>query len=408
MLHLLCLSCAMVVLGNGPSSVYLWGECVPTELRLGDVVFMRISAHNRGDSPVKIPAGGSLEAGTLSVEISDREEFTTFNFVPEGCPMGGDLPEIVLKPGEGHVIALLMLRVPQLDWTRWRFWDPRKWRPADYYLDLQCRELQGRSEKIFIGCRPEKEMAALLEYYDGGSKAPAPPGWDVDRPTLGVFGLLSYPLACSLPEELAKIEKLLSPGSLWDIVHASRLTAAAYDAGSLREKRDASAALIKWLEERPEIQREVMAADLVSWARVNKGLGAFCFEFVDHLIPLLPETAREKARRGNDESRRRYLEYLRQTKDNGAAKRADGQKGQISDTPPILTADQVRLIGTICRSGGEVWLPGRAWRPWEPRSPTTAVGVVLPCETAAAELFLRLAELGGVEISRDQWSNARG
>lgn len=319
MLPLLFLVHTLILSAEQSPGVFLWGEVVPTEVRLGDVVFMEISAHNRGDSPARIPATCLLETGTLSVEICDREEFTTFRFFPDGGPMGGDVPEIVLQPGQGHVVALLMLRLPRLDWTGWRFWDPAKWRPTAYYLDLQCGELRGRTERIFIGRRPEKEMEALLEYYDGGFKAPVPPGWDIDRPTLGVFGLLSFPLVCSLPEELARMEEKLSPGSLREIFHATRLTAAVYDAKTPEKKRGAAAELLEWLDQRAEIQRHWMAMELVSWGLRNKGLGEYSFEFVDRVIPCLPESYmgdnwQEKYREENESLRRWYLEHVRQRK----------------------------------------------------------------------------------------------
>ena len=203
----------------------------------------------------------------------------TRRFLPDGCPAGEETPKIDLGPGEQRVLGVLMLPVPRLDWTEWRFWDPDKWRSGDYYLDLRCGELAGRSEKLFIEGRSDEEMRRLLALYDGGVRAPVPTGWDVDRPGLGTFGLLSFPAECSRPENLATLEKTLSPGSLRDLVHVARLTVQVYDSVSIDEKRTRARELLDWIDTRPKLQRTYFYARLANWARDCGGLGQFMFEF---------------------------------------------------------------------------------------------------------------------------------
>jgi hypothetical protein len=157
------------------------------------------------------------------------------------------------------------------------------------YLFAECGQLSSPGERIRIDARDEAETAKLLEFYDGGLKAPCPENWDLWRPSLHSFYLLSFPLHCSLPEELARMEETLSPGSLREIVHATRLTAAVYDAQSVEQKRAAAAALLAWLDQRPEIQRHWMAMQLYSWCCHNKGLGVFAYVLVDEVIRRMPE-----------------------------------------------------------------------------------------------------------------------
>ncbi|HIQ20271.1 MAG TPA: hypothetical protein EYH34_03405 [Planctomycetes bacterium] len=307
MLVLMVMTHALLGAAGPRSGVYLWGQLVPTEVLLGDVVYMEISIHNRGDRPVRIPASAGLETGTLGIEIYDFKEHTRFYFFsPAGCPAGFDVPEVLLPPGKSRVLCRQMLPVPSFECFAWRFWDPKKWRDGDYYLDLRCGRFKGRSEAIGIRRRPEAEMQALLEYYDGGFKSPIPRGWDIDRPTLATFGLLSFPTARSLPDELARMKEKLSPGTLRDIFHLTRLTAALYDAPSLWRKRQAMDRLFRWLDARPEIQRRSLAGDLYTWSSHSRGLGTFGYELVDEAIRRLPERIGQEGE-AERRLRRQYL-----------------------------------------------------------------------------------------------------
>jgi hypothetical protein len=287
--------------------LYVHVEVTPTEARLGDVLFARISLQNRGGAAVSAPEGCSQEAGELRLQLQDPEEYTRYTFLPDGGPTGLRGKEILLEPGQTRVVSYSVIRLPRLDRINFRFWNPKSWRVGEYWLFAYCAGVSGRSARaIVIDRRPENEMTALLEYYDGEYKAPVPSGWDSWRPTLGVFGLLSFPLVCSMPEQLAVMEEKLSAGTLQHIVQATRLAAAVYDAKTVKEKRKITSRLLRWLDERSEIQRHCMASDLCGWAMGNKGLGEYSFEFIDQLIPRCPEASQEPLRKQNDVARRRY------------------------------------------------------------------------------------------------------
>jgi hypothetical protein len=72
------------------------------------------------------------------------------------------------------------------------------------------------------------------------------------------------------------------------------------------DRRAAAAVLLRWLDERPEIQRQCMAPSLVDWAMTTKGLGEYSFEFIDQLIPRCSDASQESLRKLNDVARRRY------------------------------------------------------------------------------------------------------
>ncbi len=71
-------------------SLILWVETTPQEVRLGDPVFVRISARNTGKEPIVIPARFPQEIGGLCrFELVDNRERTRFAFFPDGGGSGG-------------------------------------------------------------------------------------------------------------------------------------------------------------------------------------------------------------------------------------------------------------------------------------------------------------------------------
>jgi hypothetical protein len=389
-------------------------EITPTEAHLGDVLFLRISFKNRGERPLAAPISCLLENGTLRLRLYDAEERISYHFMPDGGPMGPGLREALLEPGTTRVVALRALPLPRLDQLESRFWNPRHWRvdktwAEKRYLIAGCGSFSATSRGIWIGRRGEHEMATLREFYNGGLHSPVPPGWDWDRPGLGLFGATSFPLVGSLPEELAAIEPELSAGSLRDAVHGTRLTARLYDAKTLDGRREAADELVKWLDAQHEIARHWIAMQLVSWAWGNRGLGEYGFELVDQLIPRGPDEYegrnwQDQYRKENDSLRQSYLEYLQRPQTppespgvkHGAGERRDGPP-VFSDAPVTLTPSGARLLGNIRAAGGWFWLPGPASRPWQPRPNVPSYGVRLPGRAATREVVAALGELGTVE-----------
>ena len=395
-------------------SLILWVETAPQEVRLGDPVFVRISARNTGKEPIVIPARFPQEIGGLCrFELVDNRERTRFEFFPDGGG-SGKVSKITLAPDDVAIVLYDVLALPRPDWFDRRFWMPKEWRSDSYELAARLRlgkrvYYETFGSKIRIDRRPENEIAALREFYNGGIHAPSPPGWTWDRPTLGLFGAIGFPHVGSLPDELAAIEQELSAGSLRDAVHGTWLTARLYDAKKLDERREAADELVQWLDARHEIARHWMAMQLVYWARRNQGLGEYSFELVDLLIPRGPEEYggrkwQDEYREKNDSLRRHYLESLQRPQppsESTGAKRAPGKRQNdeciSADAPATLTPSDARLLGNIRAAGGRFWLPGRAWRPWEPRPGVPTFGVELPGKAATREVIAALGELSTVE-----------
>ncbi len=325
-------------------SLILWVETTPQEVRLGDPVFVRISARNTGKEPIVIPARFPQEIGGLCrFELVDNRERTRFAFSPDGGGSGG-VSKTTLAPDDVAIVLYDVLALPRPDWFDRRFWMPKEWRSDSYELAARLRlgkrvYYETFGSKIHIDRRPENEIAALREFYNGGIHAPSPPGWTWDRPTLGLFGAIGLPCVGSLPDELAAIEQELSAGSLRDAVHGTRLTARLYDAKKLDERREAADELVQWLDARHEIARHWMAMQLVYWASNNRGLGEYRFEFVDRLIPRGPEQYggrnwQDQYRQQNDSRRRSYLEYLQRPQappaDGFGCPGAPGNRGPAS------------------------------------------------------------------------------
>jgi len=156
-------------------------------------------------------------------------------------------------------------------------------------------------------------MAKLLELCGPRpyTRRDFPADWDPSRPSLAQFGLPFAPPQASTAENLKTLEVILSPGTLRDCVRFTRRAQAVYDEKDIQRRRKATTDLLQWLDKRPEIQRHIMAENLLTWASQNKGLGKYLFEFIDQVIPRLPKESQEKCRNSNNDSRRRYLEHLR-------------------------------------------------------------------------------------------------
>jgi hypothetical protein len=293
-------------------ALYVRVEVTPMEVRLGDILFLRVSLENRGDAAIPVPRWPSS-----SFVLDDPDEYTRYDFsldlrdfsaiASEAAP-GPKPKDVLLEPGQTRLVDVTILPLPSLNRVTFRFWNPKTWRSGGYCLRTYCAGVWGSAAReIRISPRPEEEMAALLEYHRGpGPIATPPPGWVLERPSLHTFHLLSFPVYSNMPQDLAAVEQKLSPGSLRDVVHATRLAAAVFDAKMTTDRRAAAAVLLRWLDERPEIQRQCMAPSLVDWAMTTKGLGEYSFEFIDQLIPRCPEASQQSLRKQNDVARRRY------------------------------------------------------------------------------------------------------
>jgi hypothetical protein len=259
-------------------------EATPTEIYVGDVVFVNITVTNKGNQPVLLPAE-PLPAWYLYV--NDHKRQTRFTLGAEFGVDGGIGPHQIM-PGERSPYlrgSPSLVNVPGWYWLDAPFWAPETLSEGRYVLSFGLRVggsgwVGGQGPTLTIRPRPEAEMAKVLELCDSRSPAQRdfPPDWDSARPSLAWF---AYPLApprASTDENLATLDAILSPGTLRDLVRLTRRAQALYDTEDLEQKRKNLAELLDWLETFPHVQRQCMTDELIVWATNNNEVGFFGFE----------------------------------------------------------------------------------------------------------------------------------
>lgn len=260
-------------------------EAAPTELHVGDVVFVRISVTNNGKEPVFLPGWLSRFLANLRLHINDRQRESRFTLQPYGHGMGGADPREV-KPGERWFLhGYSRVHVPPIESTGNPFWSPQGLSENGYDLSVSLI-LTPRVHVVAFGPtlkirpRPQAELAKLLELcgMHGARRTDIPPDWDHSPPNLNWFAFPLAPARASTAENLATLEAVLSPGTLRDLVRLTRRAQAVYDAQGVEQKRMKLDELLSWLERLPEVQRQCMTSGLLSWTRNNKGLGLFGYE----------------------------------------------------------------------------------------------------------------------------------
>jgi hypothetical protein len=284
--------------------------------RLGDLVYVKLTVKNAGKEALVIPRTFTRNLGTLRFELYDRDAYL-YRFQPDGAGWG-EVGESPLKAGRTRLIYDC-LRLPRCDQLDHDFW-----KPAGYELTASIRVgtrwFHSGAHPIALQGRSQEELAAIKEFYDGGIfKHRRPPAdWGIHGPSLGWFGLGTFPTHVNTTEKLTEFEAKLSPGTLRNVVHLTRLAQAVYDAKATAEKREATTELFAWLDSMPDVEREWLALKLVSWSLQNKGLGEFSFEFTDQVIPRLPDQCgdrnpQEYYRKENQYLRQSYLKYLQES-----------------------------------------------------------------------------------------------
>lgn len=296
-------------------------EITPTELRLVDVVFARIWLTNKGKEPAILKRNRySRVTGDLRLKLTDERRQTSFTLMPDGFGhIVGGSGGFQIEPGEKWLVGYELLKMPPPKCVEWPFWDPQKLSKSPYvvwgWLTLRRGvNVQVGTPKVTIRPRPETEMTTLLELCRDRREAwrNLPADFDTDRPTINWFGFTRAPPECSTTENLAILEKALSPGSLRDIVHLTRLTQAIYDEKDIEKRRKNLATLCTWLETLPEIERNWMSMQLIGLAIANgKGFGTFCFEVATEVALRLQAGDRDpNVRRFHEQAGKRSISAL--------------------------------------------------------------------------------------------------
>jgi len=264
-------------------SLHVAVEATPTELYVGDVIFVRVSVTNNGKEAVVLPGWFSRFLGNMFLSIYDRKGGSSFTLRPYGHGMGGADPREV-KPDERWFLSgYSAVNVPRIESTGKPFWNPQEPSEDGYYLSASLSlarrvRLVGSGSTLDIRPRPKAELAKLREICGMRSAAgrDLPPNWDFARPTLNWFAFPLAPPQASTTENLATLEAVLSPGTLRDLVLLTSRAQAVYDAVEVEQRRKNLNELLNWLETLPEIQRKYMASQFMGWAEdSHKKLGVF-------------------------------------------------------------------------------------------------------------------------------------
>jgi hypothetical protein len=175
-----------------------------------------------------------------------------------------------------------ILKIPSLVSIEWPFWNPKTLSKEPYLLSATLEvnrfvSFGNWGPSLTIRPRPEVEMVKLLKLCRArtGAWTTAAASRDIYRPGMNWFGFTWAPPECSTPKNLAILDELLTPGSLRDIVHLTRLAQAVYDEESEEQRDHKLDGLMEWLDTLPEIERKCLAAEINAWAKGNKGLGLY-------------------------------------------------------------------------------------------------------------------------------------
>ncbi len=226
-----------------------------------DPLYLKLVVRNQGDKAIVLPGGFSREIGTMRIELYAADGFA-YRFNPEGAGVGG-VTDVSLRPGEEIVMyeQLFIAPVGELDRDFWKIGG------GELTASVRLRpslELRSGAFSLGIAPRPEAECALIKDIYGKGpAEFRQSHGHDADLPTLNTYGLLRFPLRASKPETLEALDAQLSPGSLKNIVRATRYTQAIYFDKPADKQALAIANLKKFVQRLPDIERECIAMQVV-------------------------------------------------------------------------------------------------------------------------------------------------
>jgi hypothetical protein len=272
------------------------------EIMEGDLLFLRVRVTNTGQETISVPAHANPKWGSMRFLLSgaDRRTGMVIPGIP-GFPQWGvarpddDTP---LAPGQSRALYYLreIVNVPP-DWLI-RGKDPQIvpadqklfWRNLGDRIRIEAQVplhiephlpssvedvlpfteqwivadgvLVARCAPIVLKPRPAEELALLRKRWS------SPPAGALSRSRIRdrAAAAAMLPRGCVTPEELATLERSLSPGTLRDMVHLYRLLTAIESEEKQPRPRESVRELLKWLDMLPEIERYCIAI----WIR---GLG---------------------------------------------------------------------------------------------------------------------------------------
>ena len=272
----------------------------PTEVYVGDVVYLTVAEENRSSETISARSLGFPEPCGSTGTISSAGFSTTYKAIPED-PTDLYCERVVetrpLAPGERRIVSRRFCEVPPLeDWNTPFFKElreklrdapdgvPCRWTPG-YFATPDGETL---SIPLVVKARPDAETRRLESWLDAtpqelfpvvdgrrkrlrSEELPPKPRGGVRvagrsfDPRAFVRFSFRKPNRPNAPRDLdgwKRIEAEFSPSTLRDEITLTRLQLEYYDAPEGEASDAALQVLVDWLQSRPEPQRDVMSATL--------------------------------------------------------------------------------------------------------------------------------------------------
>jgi len=274
-------------------------ETSPRGIQLGDPVFAKVTICNWGSEPVEIPLG-FIWGSTLFFYIDNSASEYTYE-ARQGYGGGGVAPGI-LPPRKPCVVAYEIIELPPADHFSRDFWSEIAALGGGairaHLRHKLIDPMKGASAGVHIKRRPDGEMKQLSRLYAESTRrreqARLPDDFDYTRPQPGYFGLSSLSLDEDTVHGLLSMEDDLSPGTLRDIVHLTKMMRAIYDGKEEPKRMETVRDLLGWLDSLPEIERHCLAIEILKWCGSSSPYEPVFFELADGVIDRLPERAFQK------------------------------------------------------------------------------------------------------------------
>jgi len=293
---LICLATSATAPAAEGGSLAVTMEVSPEMVRPGDLLFVTVTATNRGDEPVLLSTWYGRELSTLGYELIHQESRYSFHW--RGGQASGAAGTKWLPPGESRLVVCDALEFPPADHFSRDFWAELLASPERPYLraTLRQRETEPREVSIagpeMVG-RPKAEAEWLGRLFAESARRRAhgsmPEGFDLVRPHPADFGLASLCASGEVVSSLLSAEAKLSAGSLRDVVRLTNAMRAIYQGETEPARLDAVGDLLGWLDGLPEIERHYFAMRIVSWCANRGPWERPVFDLEAEILGRLPE-----------------------------------------------------------------------------------------------------------------------
>ena len=277
-----------------------------------DPLFVRVTLTNTSDETIAVESHLHLQA-----EYRITHEPFLYSVEPEWV---GGLPKTSpMNPGEEWIVDYEVLQMPPIEMHDHSFWneiigkrssvtatvgnppsDPTVFvHPPEVFVHKD-RNFQSSRFHIRLAKRSDMETEFIEDLYGEMAERvrsrhlghPELLEEDDFRPTPRAFGLDDFLPYKDLIQQLLDYEEKLSPGSLRDIVHLTRLMRAVYD--SVEDEADhaeqiaAVDEVLHYLDTLPQIERENLLLRVIGWWPHFSKNRAY-FRLVDGALKRLPK-----------------------------------------------------------------------------------------------------------------------